>query len=70
MKKLVSLLLVFVMLLGVLCSCNDTDKNTNIPSDDTNAPSGENNVQNDDMNAPSGEESILYLRRQDLYNAR
>ena len=55
MKKFLSLLLVFVMLLGVLCSCNDTDKNTNIPSDDTNNPSNENKPS-DEENKPSDEE--------------
>ena len=57
MKKFLSLLLVLVMLLGLLCSCNDTNKNTNIPSDDTNAPSGEENKPSDDANNPDDEEN-------------
>ena len=55
MKRIVSLLLVFVMLLGVLCACNDTDKNTNIPSDDTNTPSNEDKPS-DEENTPSDED--------------
>lgn len=52
MKRIVSLLLVFVMLLGVLCSCNDTDKDVNIPSDDANTPSNEEKPS-DEANKPT-----------------
>lgn len=64
MKKLVSLLLVFVMLLGVLCSCNDTDKDVNIPSDDANTPSNEDKPSDetnkpDDEDKPDNEDDLI-----------
>ena len=55
MKRIVSLLLVLVMLWGVLCSCNDTDKNTNIPSDDMNTLISEDKPS-DETNTPSDED--------------
>ncbi|MBQ9805500.1 MAG: RHS repeat protein [Clostridia bacterium] len=68
MKKSVAFLLVLVMLLGSLCSCNDINEDANMPSDETTVPDYEDKPS-DDENLEKYNAALALLQQERLEEA-